>query len=257
MDEKIAAFTQSVDSYLEYLKMPWARIIYEIIWRQLEGHFTASRQVLDIGCGFGLTALHFARSGHTVTGLEPTSAMLEIARQQAAEAGLAVEFLAGSLEAAPQLLAGRRFDWLICHNVLEYVAEPPAAIALLSGLLKPGGYLSLVNHNPVAKVLGKAIFERDPVLALQSLGSPVEYSKVIGTEIKVYPAEQLKSWLSEASFEVVAHYGVQPTYGYVTDNDLKQNPGWHKAALELELALGGISPYRDIARFHHFIARSV
>ena len=44
--------------------------------------------VLDVGCGSGALALPLARAGHPVTGLDFSSGMLDLLRQQAAEQGL-------------------------------------------------------------------------------------------------------------------------------------------------------------------------
>ncbi|WP_091231499.1 class I SAM-dependent methyltransferase [Fontibacillus panacisegetis] len=39
------------------------------------------QSILDIGCGFGITSNEFALRGNSVTGIEPTTNMIEIARQ--------------------------------------------------------------------------------------------------------------------------------------------------------------------------------
>jgi SAM-dependent methyltransferase len=49
-------------------------------------------RLLDVGCGAGREALAFAREGFRVTGIDIAPAMIEAARENAAEAGLAIKF---------------------------------------------------------------------------------------------------------------------------------------------------------------------
>jgi SAM-dependent methyltransferase len=54
------------------------------------------RPVLEIGTGTGRIALALARSGHDVVGIDPSSAMLAIARQRADDDALTAEFREGT-----------------------------------------------------------------------------------------------------------------------------------------------------------------
>ncbi len=56
--------------------------------------------VLEVGAGTGRIALPLARAGHAVTALDPSPAMLAIARQRAADEGLAVTCVDGRLPGA-------------------------------------------------------------------------------------------------------------------------------------------------------------
>jgi SAM-dependent methyltransferase len=48
--------------------------------------------VLDIGCGLGDNAVHLAKNGHTVTGLDISPTALKTAEQRAKDAGVDVKF---------------------------------------------------------------------------------------------------------------------------------------------------------------------
>ena len=50
-----------------------------------------------------------------------------------------------------------RRDLVICHNVLEYVDSPPAALAAVARVLRPGGTVSVLAANTVAAVLQRAL----------------------------------------------------------------------------------------------------
>ena len=49
-----------------------------------------------------------------------------------------------TLPDAPSLRNGRRFDFLLCQNVLEHVAEHEEAVRTMAYALRPGGRLTLI-----------------------------------------------------------------------------------------------------------------
>lgn len=57
-------------------------------WRLIGQHLAPQSHLLDIGCGTGIDALHFASQGHTVCAIDDSGGMIARAREQAAEQGL-------------------------------------------------------------------------------------------------------------------------------------------------------------------------
>lgn len=108
-------------------------------------------RVLDVGAGLGHMALWLAQHGHQVTLAEPAAPMLEGARQRFAEAGLQATFL----QAAWQELLGRldaSYDLVLCHAVLEWLAEPHSILPVLHRLTAADGWLSLAFYNKDALI---------------------------------------------------------------------------------------------------------
>ncbi len=103
-------------------------------------------RVLDIGGGLGHMSLWLAERGHDVTFTEPAEPMLEGARQRFAEAGHTATFIQAPWQELPGQLT-ERYDLVICHAVLEWLAEPLAILPVLHQLTKPGGWLSLAFYN--------------------------------------------------------------------------------------------------------------
>lgn len=115
--------------------------------------------VLDLGCGTGMLALEFARLGMVVTAMDPDDAMLAVARQDAAAAGLTIRFSAGGSEDLTARMGpfrlvtiGRAFHWM----------DRAATLDMLEAIIAPGGALALFHdaHPPVAendwfKIVGK------------------------------------------------------------------------------------------------------
>jgi len=106
--------------------------------------------VLEVGAGTGRIALPLARAGHAVTALDPSPAMLAIARGRAAAEGLAVTFVDGRLpgaELVPAAFASVIFPndvFLACASADEQARALQAAATTLA----PGGRLALDVAGP-------------------------------------------------------------------------------------------------------------
>lgn len=100
-------------------------------------------RVLEIGSGAGDVALMLAELVGTsgqVVGVDVNPAILETARQRAANAGLKnVEFI---VDDARTLAFEEKFDALVGRFVLMYMADPGKAFSKLITHLKPGGIVA-------------------------------------------------------------------------------------------------------------------
>lgn len=81
----------------------------------------AGRRVLDVGTGTGRAAIALARRGATVTAVDASAEMLVVARREADEAGVAVNF---SREDAHHLpFSDGSFDATVCLRVLMHTPD--------------------------------------------------------------------------------------------------------------------------------------
>lgn len=97
--------------------------------------------VLDLGSGAGMDVLISARRvgplGKAI-GIDMTDEMLELARRNAAEAGVRnVEFVKGYLEDLP--LPDASVDVVLSNCVINLSGDKPRVLAEAARLLKPGG----------------------------------------------------------------------------------------------------------------------
>jgi SAM-dependent methyltransferase len=103
--------------------------------------------VLDLGSGGGIDVLLSARRvGPTgfAYGLDMTDAMLDLARRNAAEAGITnVRFLKGEIEAIP--LAGESVDVVISNCVVNLSTDKPAVLREIHRVLRPGGRVGITD----------------------------------------------------------------------------------------------------------------
>jgi arsenite methyltransferase len=97
--------------------------------------------VLDLGSGAGADVLISARrvgSTGKAIGLDMTDEMLQLARQNAAEAGAEnVEFLKGHIEEIP--LDDGSVDVVISNCVINLSGDKPRVLGEVARVLKPGG----------------------------------------------------------------------------------------------------------------------
>ena len=98
-------------------------------------------RVLDLGSGGGIDAILSANRvgpGGFVYGVDMTREMLELARTNAAEAGVRnVEFLQGTIEDVP--LPDGAVDVVISNCVINLSVDKPAVLAEMSRVLSAGG----------------------------------------------------------------------------------------------------------------------
>jgi SAM-dependent methyltransferase len=121
-------------------------------------------RLLELACGSGRFAVPLAEAGLTVTGLDLSEAMLERAREVAAERRVAVELLMGDIRNFD--LGGRRFEtMMIAANSIMHLLTADdfrAFFACLARHLAPGGKLLFDCFVPSARLLGRP-GERQPM----------------------------------------------------------------------------------------------
>lgn len=106
----------------------------------------AGQRVLDVGCGTGVVAVTAARRGARVTGLDLTPALLVRARENAALAGVDVEWHEGDAEALP--FPDASFDVVLSQFGHIFAPRPDVVVTEMLRVLKPGGVLAFNTWPP-------------------------------------------------------------------------------------------------------------
>lgn len=122
----------------------------------------ASGRVLEIGIGSGLNLPFYGAAVSSVTGLEPSTKLLALARRAGRALPFEMALFGGSAEAIP--CEDRSFDTLLSSWTLCSIADLPAALQEMRRVLRPGGRLLFIEHGRAA--------ER-PVAAWQDRLNPV------------------------------------------------------------------------------------
>jgi S-adenosylmethionine-dependent methyltransferase len=235
------------------------------IWAALDPVVAAGTplRVLDVGGGSGMFAVPLAQLGHDVTVVDPSADALATLHRRADTAGVGdrVRGLQGDgdrmhavLQQAPPatggpLPAGELFDLVLCHSVLEVVDDPGTTLQEIAGVLHPGGQLSIATANRAGAVLARAV-----------AGHPVE-ARALLTGSDPVPARTRpahRRFSPPELLDLVTAAGLLPGEWRgvsVVADLLSASSGADPAALHsLELALAGVSPYRDVATGLHVLA---
>jgi len=115
----------------------WIAGALDLLTAELEG----GGAVLDLGCGPGHHAVGLAERGFTVTAVDYSSSMLELARTRARQAGIAtVTFVEADLN-RPLPLPAESFDGALCISVLQVIDDPAEFAREVARTLRPGGRL--------------------------------------------------------------------------------------------------------------------
>ena len=108
-------------------------------------------RVLDAACGTGQHVLALVGRGFAAAGADLSPAMIEKARQNAAQAGRWARFEAAGFGELAQTFGQYSFNALLClGNSLPHLLSPQAlqeALLDFSRVLAPGGLLILQNRN--------------------------------------------------------------------------------------------------------------
>jgi ubiquinone/menaquinone biosynthesis C-methylase UbiE len=111
---------------------------HKLMAKQLVEKIPANGKVLEIAPGPGYFCIELAKLGSfQITGLDISKSFVEIARKNAAEAGLKIDFREGNASAMP--FKDDTFDFSFCQAAFKNFSEPVKAIAEMYRVLRPGG----------------------------------------------------------------------------------------------------------------------
>jgi SAM-dependent methyltransferase len=134
-----------------------------------EGGFAGA--VLDAGCGTGENALHVAALGLSVLGVDVAETALAIARQKAADRGIAVEFAVADAFQLERL--GRTFATVLDCGLFHTFDgdERPGYVASLASVTEHGGTLYVVCFSDDGPVTGPHPVSQEELRAAFNAGN--------------------------------------------------------------------------------------
>jgi ubiquinone/menaquinone biosynthesis C-methylase UbiE len=116
---------------------------HRLMANELVNSVPANGSVLEIAPGPGYFCIELAKLGNfQITGLDISKSFVEIARRNAVEAGLKIDFREGNASAMP--FKENTFDFTFCQAAFKNFSEPVKAIAEMYRVLRPGG-LSVIS----------------------------------------------------------------------------------------------------------------
>jgi trans-aconitate methyltransferase len=162
--------------------------------------------VLEVGCGVGAQTVTLARRSPDArfTSIDVSASSIVEARRRIDRAGLTnVELLQADIFAWP--FGAESFDHVFVCFVLEHLSRPVEALAILNGLLRPGGTITVIEGDH-----GSTYFHPDSLAAHAAIQCQVRLQREAGGNALI--GRQLYPLLVESGFDAVR---VSPRMVYV------------------------------------------
>ncbi|MEK6220466.1 MAG: methyltransferase domain-containing protein [Psychrobacter cryohalolentis] len=216
-------------------------------------------RILDVGAGLAQIAIELATQGHTLVINDISANMLEKAQESAAQSSANDEKLNIAWYVCPyqeleEKLADKteKFDLIMCHALLEWLAEPAAIMDFFDQQLSDNGALSLCFYNP-------ASFDyRNLIMGNFNLLDNTEYkadNKKSLTPNHPVAKEEVEAWLKAHDYQTLIASGLRVFHDY---SPLKR--GGHndpEAVIRMELRYSQLDPYKWLGRYLHLLATRV
>ena len=216
-------------------------------------------RILDVGAGLAQIAIELATQGHTLVINDISANMLEKAQERAAlstakDEKLNITWYVCPYQELEEKLADEteKFDLIMCHALLEWLAEPAAVMDFFDQQLSDNGALSLCFYNP-------ASFDyRNLIMGNFNLLDNTEYkadNKKSLTPNHPVAKEEAEAWLKAHEYQTLIASGLRVFHDY---SPLKR--GGHndpEAVIRMELRYSQLDPYKWLGRYLHLLATRV
>jgi len=222
-------------------------VLWEDMLSQIPGLSRGGLRVLDAGGGAGHLAVRLAVLGNAVVLCDPSEEMLAMAEERAREEGLAgavrpVRCAINEMEGT----LGERFDVVACHAVLEWLADPQAALAHLARLLEPEGRLSLMFYNRNAAVL-KRVLRGDFAGAVGD--APAQEDAPVPLDER-----DVRRWLGAVGLTVESRAGIRIFHDHLGEDVRKARLD---ELIEVEKRFRAVEPFASIAQHIHLVCKRI
>lgn len=209
---------------------------------------TEAGRVLDAGGGLGQMAGWLLEQGQVVDYFDVSEEMVERTRRRLKDA-IDSERLQVTQASLMEFEPSRRYDLVVVHAVLEWLADPERALERASRWVEPGGCLGLMVYNRHMLALRNLMRGNLGKVKSNQLGGD---GKGLTPISPMDPAD-VRQWLETAGFEVLVQAGVR-SFTDLTDPVVLS---WYDEAdvIEMEKRLCEQAPYRDMGRYVWFLAR--
>lgn len=145
--------------------------------------------IVDVGCGFGGTAIYLAKKiGAKVTGITISPVQVEMANSAAEREGADAEFF---LMDAEEMNFDQKFDVVWSTESVSHYQDVPKFFASAARVLKPAGILALTDWFKKEKLTG---VENKKFIA------PIERSMMV----ELHTMEEYEDWMRSNGFNITA-----------------------------------------------------
>ncbi|HEY9031459.1 MAG TPA: class I SAM-dependent methyltransferase [Kangiella sp.] len=164
--------------------------IYQRKINLTQQHLSAYDEIFEFGCGTGGTAILHAPKVKHIVATDVSPAMIEIAKQQAIEAGVKnASFLVGQIEELQH--PDKRYDAVLGLNIMHLIETTEATLNQVHQMLKTGGIF--VSSTPLLK--NEPVIIRWIIRIMQAIGR--------APYIKFLDKDGFMKQVNDAGFEII------------------------------------------------------
>ena len=117
---------------------------FKALARKVADTLVSGAKVLEIAPGPGFFAIELAKIGkYQITGLDISKTFVDIAKRNARQEHVAVDFRQGNASAIP--LPEGSFDFVLCRAAFKNFSDPVAALREMRRVLKPEGRALVID----------------------------------------------------------------------------------------------------------------
>lgn len=248
-------------------------------------------RILDVGAGLAQIAIELAVQGHTLVINDISASMLSKAQAQVAtfeadnKTKLDITWRVCPYQELPDKLAkdstveeclaedrykklyfedesdeknsvvnksADKFDLILCHALLEWLAQPAEIMDFFNAQLSPQGALSLCFYNPASFDYRNLIMGNFNLLDRQLAGNYAADNKKSLTPNHPVARQEVQAWLEQHDYTIELESGLRVFHDY---SPLKR--GGHNdpnAVIKMELRYSQLEPYKWLGRYLHVLA---
>ncbi len=221
--------------------------LHEVVAKLSNKHKRPLR-ILDIGAGLAQLSLEFAQQGHEVVINDISEKMLDKAKQSIKDTDkLNIDWQTCPYQALNNKLQGK-FDLILNHAVLEWLAEPQAFIDFTDKWLVDSGYLSLCFYNPVSFVYRNLMMGNFNII--DKATTQADNTKSLTPNHPVDKA-QIETWLNH-NYTIAKVSGLRVFSDYtLSKQGGLANPA---AIIDMEVRYSHQEPFKWMGRYLHYLA---
>lgn len=124
---------------------------FQALAQRITEQIPSKSSVLEVAPGPGYFAIELAKLGdYRIKGLDISETFVEIARANAAQANVEVDFRWGNASAMP--FRDGKFNFLLCRAAFKNFSDPQGALDEMYRVLKPGGQALIIDLRRDASV---------------------------------------------------------------------------------------------------------
>lgn len=221
-----------------------------VIWDELQQCLALLPQrklrILDAGGGFGFFSQRLAQLGHQVVLCDISENLLQEAERQLV--GKAYRDNITLHHCAIQALSeyeSEKFDLILNHAVLEWLADPQLTLQGLLQFLDVDGLLSLMFYN-----IDGQRFQNLVNGNFEFVAKGMKRKKVVRlTPTNPISEQDVRRWLAESNMQVIQKTGVRILHDYLKDNTHCTQK--FEELLAMEQQYNQQEPYASLGRYTH------